>query len=98
MRGDGINTGKIRLDRIGGFFALHDLGRVSTNDQDLTIQRAQLETTGCARVFAEKIIGTRAHRPELAKMRLFESIVRKAYNCAVFRLWPAPEPCHAGVV
>jgi DNA invertase Pin-like site-specific DNA recombinase len=42
--------------------------RVSTDDQDLTIQRAQLESAGCTHIFAEKITGAHAHRPELAKM------------------------------
>jgi len=42
--------------------------RVSTDDQDLTNQRAELLAVGCARIFAEKITGTHARRPELAKM------------------------------
>ena len=42
--------------------------RVSTDDQDLTNQRAELHAAGCARIFAEKITGTRRERPELARM------------------------------
>jgi len=42
--------------------------RVSTDDQDLTNQRDQLVAAGCARIFAEKITGTHAKRPELARM------------------------------
>lgn len=42
--------------------------RVSTEDQDLTNQRAELQIAGCARIFAEKITGTRRDRPELARM------------------------------
>jgi len=42
--------------------------RVSTDDQDLTNQRDGLLAVGCARIFAEKITGTHARRPELAKM------------------------------
>jgi DNA invertase Pin-like site-specific DNA recombinase len=42
--------------------------RVSTEDQDLTNQRAELQLAGCTRIFAEKITGTRRDRPELARM------------------------------
>ncbi|EMZ7167542.1 recombinase family protein [Escherichia coli] len=42
--------------------------RVSTDDQDLTNQRAELHAAGCTRIFAEKITGTHAKRPELGRM------------------------------
>lgn len=42
--------------------------RVSTDDQDLTNQRAELHAAGCTRIFAEKITGTRRDRPELARV------------------------------
>ena len=42
--------------------------RVSTDDQDLTSQRAELHAAGCTRIFAEKITGAHAKRPELARM------------------------------
>ena len=42
--------------------------RVSTDDQDLTNQRAELHAAGCSRIFAEKITGTRRERPELDRM------------------------------
>lgn len=42
--------------------------RVSTSDQELTNQRAELNATGCTKIFAEKITGTHAKRPELARM------------------------------
>jgi DNA invertase Pin-like site-specific DNA recombinase len=42
--------------------------RVSTDDQDLTNQRAELHAAGCTRIFAEKITGTRRDRPELARL------------------------------
>ena len=42
--------------------------RVSTDAQDLTTQRELLAAAGCQRIFAEKITGTRADRPELARM------------------------------
>jgi len=38
--------------------------RVSTDDQDLTNQRAELHAAGCTRIFAEKITGAHAKRPE----------------------------------
>ncbi|GHU37284.1 hypothetical protein AGMMS50256_35040 [Betaproteobacteria bacterium] len=42
--------------------------RVSTDDQDLTIQKSELGKTGCTRIFAEKITGAHAKRPALEKM------------------------------
>ncbi|WP_454875473.1 recombinase family protein [Paraburkholderia xenovorans] len=42
--------------------------RVSTRDQDLTAQEAQLRAAGCGRIFAEKITGTRRARPQLDRM------------------------------
>jgi DNA invertase Pin-like site-specific DNA recombinase len=42
--------------------------RVSTDDQDLTNQRAELHAAGCTKIFSEKVTGTRRDRPELARM------------------------------
>ncbi|MFC3279284.1 recombinase family protein [Xanthomonas fragariae] len=42
--------------------------RVSTDDQDLTNQRAELQAAGCTKIFAEKITGTQRDRPELVRM------------------------------
>lgn len=42
--------------------------RVSTDDQDLSCQRAELSAADCTRIFAEKLTGTRLDRPELARM------------------------------
>lgn len=42
--------------------------RVSTDDQDLTNQRTELEAVGCSRIYAEKISGTRRDRTELARL------------------------------
>ncbi|WP_416391847.1 recombinase family protein [Alloalcanivorax xenomutans] len=42
--------------------------RVSTDDQDLRNQQDELHAAGCTRIFAEKITGTHAKRPELARM------------------------------
>lgn len=52
--------------RAGGL--LLGYARVSTDDQDLTNQRAELHAAGCTRIFAEKITGTRRDRPELARV------------------------------
>lgn len=46
--------------------------RVSTDDQDLTLQVEALEAAGCKKIFKEKISGTKKDRPELKK--LFEHI------------------------
>lgn len=42
--------------------------RVSTTDQNLTLQLNALQKAGCERVFQEHISGAKADRPELAKM------------------------------
>jgi DNA invertase Pin-like site-specific DNA recombinase len=41
---------------------------VSTDDQNLTNQRAELEAAGCTKIFAEKITGTKRDRPELDRV------------------------------
>lgn len=42
--------------------------RVSTEDQDLSLQRAALKSAGCRRLYEEKISGGKRDRPELARM------------------------------
>lgn len=42
--------------------------RVSTNDQDLALQRAALKAAGCRRTYEEKVSGARRDRPELGCM------------------------------
>jgi len=42
--------------------------RVSTDDQDLRLQRAALKDAGCKRTFEEKVSGAKRDRLELAKM------------------------------
>ena len=42
--------------------------RVSTDDQDLSLQRAALKAAGCKRMFEEKVSGARRDRPELERM------------------------------
>jgi DNA invertase Pin-like site-specific DNA recombinase len=55
------------LDLITGQLLI-GYARVSTDDQDLTNQRAELHAAGCTRIFAEKITGTQRARPELTRM------------------------------
>ena len=47
---------------------LYGYARVSTDDQSLVSQDAELQAAGCAKVYAEKISGARSDRPELAKV------------------------------
>ena len=42
--------------------------RVSTDDQDLTLQRTALREAGCKRVYEEKISGAKRDRPQLARL------------------------------
>ena len=42
--------------------------RVSTNGQDLAGQEAELTAAGCAKVYREKVSGTKTDRAELAKL------------------------------
>lgn len=55
------------LDLITGGLML-GYARVSTDDQDLTLQRDHLRATGCNKLFAEKVSGARRARPELGRM------------------------------
>ena len=47
---------------------IYGYARVSTDGQSLASQDAQLHAAGCAKVYSEKISGTRTDRPELAKL------------------------------
>ena len=42
--------------------------RVSTDDQDLALQRAALREAGCRRLHEEKLSGARRDRPQLARL------------------------------
>jgi DNA invertase Pin-like site-specific DNA recombinase len=42
--------------------------RASTDDQNLSLQRADLKEAGCTRIYEEKISGARRNRPELIRM------------------------------
>src|SRR5204863_4557697 len=46
---------------------MYGYARVSTRDQDLAAQDAELRAAGCAKVFKEKVSGAKTDRPELAK-------------------------------
>ena len=47
---------------------LFGYARVSTRDQNLAAQDAELMAAGCAKVFKEKVSGAKGDRPELARM------------------------------
>jgi DNA invertase Pin-like site-specific DNA recombinase len=47
---------------------IYGYARVSTKDQTLVSQDAQLHAAGCAKIYAEKISGAKTDRPELAKL------------------------------
>ena len=42
--------------------------RVSSDDQNLTLQRATLTEAGCTRIYEEKLSGANRNRPELARL------------------------------
>ena len=42
--------------------------RVSTQEQDLALQRAELTRAGCVKIFAEKVSGAAKKRPQLAAL------------------------------
>jgi DNA invertase Pin-like site-specific DNA recombinase len=42
--------------------------RVSTNEQDTTVQFSALKAAGCERIFREKATGGRWNRPELQRL------------------------------
>jgi DNA invertase Pin-like site-specific DNA recombinase len=47
---------------------LYGYARVSTRNQDLATQDAELMAAGCAKVFKEKVSGAKTDRPELGKV------------------------------
>ena len=57
----------VSLEAVPGRLML-GYARVSTSDQDLTSQRADLQAAGCTRLYAEKVTGTKRDRPELIRL------------------------------
>jgi DNA invertase Pin-like site-specific DNA recombinase len=57
--------------------------RVSTQDQNLDLQRDALTKIGCQKIFEDKISGTRAERPGLAKAL---EILRQGDTLVVWKL------------
>jgi DNA invertase Pin-like site-specific DNA recombinase len=47
---------------------IYGYARVSTRDQDLSAQTAELMAAGCAKVYREKVSGAKTDRAELAKV------------------------------
>jgi DNA invertase Pin-like site-specific DNA recombinase len=57
--------------------------RVSTQDQNLDLQRGALTKAGCQNIFEEKMSGTRAERPGLAKAL---DVLREGDTLVVWKL------------
>jgi DNA invertase Pin-like site-specific DNA recombinase len=57
--------------------------RVSTQDQNLELQRDALTKAGCQKVFEDKVSGTRADRPGLAKA---QEMLREGDTLVVWKL------------
>jgi DNA invertase Pin-like site-specific DNA recombinase len=61
--------------------------RVSTQDQNLELQTEALAKAGCKKIFEDKISGSRAERPGLAKAQ--ESLRRRHTGCLeTVPAWP----------
>src|SRR5262245_16321274 len=62
-----ISYAKKCLSLEGKNMPLFGYARVSTRDQNLVTQEAELRAAGCAKVFKEKISGAKTDRPERVK-------------------------------
>jgi DNA invertase Pin-like site-specific DNA recombinase len=56
------------LSKIDLVMAIYGYARVSTRDQTLASQEAQLRLAGCTKIYAEKVSGAWSDRPQLAKL------------------------------
>src|SRR5262245_10081742 len=61
-------TASLSLAQRGGPDMLIGYARVSTEDQDHTLQRSALKDAGCKRIYEEKVSGAKRVRPQLARM------------------------------
>ena len=57
----------VTLDQVTSNLLL-GYARVSSGEEDLTSQRAELHAADCTRIFSQKVTRTRRDRPELARM------------------------------
>ena len=56
------------LSKIDLVMAIYGYARVSTRDQTLASQEAQLRAAACTKIYAEKVSGAWSDRPQLAKL------------------------------
>ncbi len=57
--------------------------RVSTSDQNLSLQKETLEKSGCEKIYEDEVSGTRANRPGLDKAL---EILREGDTLVVWKL------------
>jgi len=63
-----LKFNRMYLSKAGGRNGCFRLCAVSTRDQDLASQIAELQAAGCGNIFKEKASGAKTDRPELAKV------------------------------
>jgi DNA invertase Pin-like site-specific DNA recombinase len=79
VRSFALSAARQRSDRA----MLVGYARVSTQDQNLELQREALTQAGCQKLFEDKLSGTRAERPGLAKAL---EMLRKGDTLVVWKL------------
>jgi Resolvase, N terminal domain len=77
---------------------LFGYARVSTRDQDLAAQDAELRAAGCAKVFKEKISGAKACRYAAGSVGQINprSAQRDCGGCRAWRWLQEPQGCLGG--